>query len=60
MRRAKFKCKSRGQSTNWCDARCKQSIITKCPFRDKFRDFRHSKKGESMYGSLKEYFKFPF
>ena len=44
MRRAKFKCKSRGQSTNWCDARCKQSIITKCPFRDKFRDFRHSKK----------------
>lgn len=49
----KFKCKARGQSTQWCDG-CKVFMqgSGKCPFRDKYRDLRNTKKGKNYYGLL--------
>ena len=50
----KFKCKSRGQSTQWCNG-CKILLLGsgKCPERDKFRNLRKSKKGIKLYGKYK-------
>ena len=43
----KAKCIARGKSTQWCDG-CK-TTSTKCPYRDKYRDLRHTKKGDVLY-----------
>lgn len=50
-RRRGSKCVARGQDTYYCDG-CK-TTSTKCPYRDKFRDLRRTKKGEALYGSRK-------
>lgn len=34
---------------HFCDG-CKTNS-TKCPYRDKFRDLRHTKKGMQLYGN---------
>lgn len=39
------KCFARGQHVHFCDG-CKTNS-TKCPFRDKYRNLRHTKKGYS-------------
>lgn len=46
----KFKCKARGQSTQWCDG-CKVLMqgSGKCPYRDKYRDLRNTEKGRCLY-----------
>lgn len=51
MRKRKSKCVARGQSTHYCDG-CK-TASTKCPYRDKFRYLRRTKKGEALYGNRK-------
>ena len=48
----KSKCYARGQSVHWCDG-CK-TTSTKCPYRDKFRILRKTKKGYELYPQLKE------
>ena len=52
--RRKFKCKARGQATQWCDG-CKLLICGsgKCPQRDKYRDLRNTRKGIKLYGEYK-------
>lgn len=48
----KSKCVAEGQSVKLCDG-CKTNS-TKCPRRDKYRDLRHRKKGDQLYGRYTE------
>ena len=45
MGKLKKKCVAVGQSCQFCDG-CK-TISTKCPYRDKYRDLRRTKKGKA-------------
>lgn len=50
MGKVKHKCMAVGQGT-WLDGRCEicKTRSTKCPYRNKYRDLRHTKKGDSLY-----------
>lgn len=56
MSKSRDKCVARGQDVHFCDG-CK-TTSTKCPYRDKYRDLRHTKKGDTLYHTedLKEDF----
>ena len=43
----KQKCLARPQWMKICDG-CKRTG-TKCPYRDKYRDLRHTKQGDALY-----------
>ena len=52
MPKRKRKCVARGQRMHFCDG-CKTNS-TKCPYRDKYRDLRRTKKGAALCGSTNE------
>lgn len=51
MKKKKRKCIAWSKESLWCDG-CKQ-MGGKCPYRDKYRDLRHTKYGDKKYHPYK-------